>query len=336
MTPDNPQSTTTPISDEQKGLQDLRYDQADRQRVVLARQRELKEAGFSDEFITNHPEETLVGANISVHERLDSLKSQGFNSPIALIEKFPPILGFSPKNIDNKLAELRNQGFNSPIALIEKVPSILSFSPKNINNKLAELHNQGFNSPIALIEKLPSILNYSPKNIDNKLAELHNQGFNSPIALIEKAPSILNLSPKYINRKLRMFRRLIYIFDSPIDPIALMEQETALFGTKIDKLWTLTRIARNSLQTANEIDRKLIHDILFANLEDVMLALEEIGDNQETDTPDYTIQQLVSKAKEIKKQKIPKDSKREMIKNADHIDEMVKKRYFRGYPMKSE
>ena len=133
-----------------------------------------------------------------------------------------------------------------------------------------------------------------------------------------------------------MFRRLIYIFDSPIDPIALIEQETALFGTKIDKLWTLTRSARNSLQTANEIDRKLIHDILFANLEDVMLALEEIGDNQETDTPDYTIQQLVSKAKEIKKQKIPKDSKREMIKNADHIDEMVKKRYFRGYPMKSE
>jgi hypothetical protein len=133
-----------------------------------------------------------------------------------------------------------------------------------------------------------------------------------------------------------MFSRLIYIFDSPIDPIELMEQETALFGTKIDKLWTLTRIARNSLQTASEIDRKLIHDILFANLEDVMLALEEIGDNQETDTPDYTIQHLVAVAKEIKKQKIPKYSKREMIKNADHIDYMVKKRYFRGYPMKTE
>jgi hypothetical protein len=133
-----------------------------------------------------------------------------------------------------------------------------------------------------------------------------------------------------------MFRRLVYIFDSPIDPIALMEQETALFGAKIDKLWTLTRIARNSLQTASEIDRKLIHDITWTNLEDIMLALKEIGDNQETDTPDYTIQQLLAKAKEIKKQKIPKDTKREMIKNAHHIDYMVKKRYFRGYPMKSE
>ena len=114
MTPDNPQSTTTPISDEQKGLQDLRYDQTDRQRVVLARQRELKEAGFSDEFIINHPKETLVGANISVRERLDSLKSQGFNNPIALIEKQPSILGYSPKNIDNKLTSFATKASITP------------------------------------------------------------------------------------------------------------------------------------------------------------------------------------------------------------------------------
>lgn len=133
-----------------------------------------------------------------------------------------------------------------------------------------------------------------------------------------------------------MFSRLVYIFDSPIDPIELMEQETGLFSAKMDKLHTLTRIARNSLQTASEIDRKLIHNITWANLEDILLALEEIGDSQETNMPDYTIQQLVAKAKEIKKQKIPKDDKRRMILDAEHIDEMVKKRYFRGYPMKDK
>ena len=334
MPPNRPQPSRRPEPNEQKGLQDLRYDQNESQAVVAARQNELRDLGFSDEFIENFFVDTLVGANTSVRQRLEFLSSQGFTDPIALVEKQPSIIGFSSENINNKLTNLRNQGFTNPIALFEKLPQIIGYSPENIDNKLTNLRNQGFTNPIALVEKQPSIIGCSPENINNKLTNLRNQGFTDPIALVEKAPSIINLSSENINRRIRLFRHLVNMFDSPINPIELMQQELGLFGSKIDKLLTLTRIVRNSLQMASEVDRKLIHDIMFANLEDILLALEEIGDKQESDMPDYTIQQLVAKSKYIKKQKISKDIKRDRIKESEHIDEKVKKRYFKGYPMK--
>ena len=323
-------------SDEEQGRVDLRSDQDQYSQAVAARARELKALGFSDEFIDSHRNQTLVGANVSVRERLDSLSAQGFKDPIALIEKLPPILGLSPENIQNKLSELRGNGFKDPITLIEKIPSILSFSPENIQNKLSELRGNGFKDPITLIEKVPPILNYSPENIQNKLTELRGNGFKDPITLIEKDPSILSYSPENINRRVRLFGRLVEIFGSPINPIAMMEQETALFGTKIDKLLVLTRIARNSLHTANEVDRKLIHDIVFANLEDVMLALEGVGEDQHSTEPQYTIQDILARVKQIKAQKIPKDVRRAEIEQAEYIDPKVKQRYFKGYPLKKE
>ena len=299
----SPTPPPAPPSDEEQGRVDLRYDQDQRSETVLARAKELELLGFSDEFIKDYRGATLVGANISVHERLDSLSAQGFKDPITLIEKLPQILGYSPENIQNKLAELRSNGFKDPIALIEKQPSILNYSPENIQNKLTALNANGFENPIRLIEKFPQILSYSPENI---------------------------------NRRVRLFGRLVRVFDSPMNPVEMMEQETTLFGTKIDKLLVLARVAQNSLHTASEVDRKLIHDIIFANLEDVMLALEGIGEAQHSTAPQYTIQDILLRVKQIKAQKTPKDTKRSEIESAEYIDPKVKQRYFRGYPLKKD
>ncbi|MSR68604.1 hypothetical protein EXS66_02350 [Candidatus Saccharibacteria bacterium] len=224
-------------SDEEQGRVDLRYDQGQHGQTVVACARELKLCGFDDEFIKDYRGSTLVGANISVRERLDSLSAQDFKKPIALIEKFPQILSYSPENI---------------------------------------------------------------------------------------------------NRRVRLFGRLVRIFDSPINPVEMMEQETALFGTKLDKLLALTRIVRNSLHVSDEIDRKLIHDIVFANLEDVMLALEGIGEAQHSTAPQYTIQDILARVRQIKAQKIPKDTKRSEIESAEYIDPKVRQQYFRGYPLKKD
>ena len=332
----SPTPPPAPPSDEEQGRVDLNFNPEQHSQTVLARAQELRENGFNDEFIENFRGETLVGANISVRERLDSLSAQGFKDPITLIEGQPPILSYSPENIQNKLAELRGNGFKDPITLIERHPPILSYSPENIQNKLAELRSNGFKDPIMLIEKFPSILSLAPENIQNKLGELRSNGFKDPITLIEKRPTILSYSPENINRRVRIFGRLVQIFDSPIDPIELMEQEPGLFGTKIDKLLVLARVAQNSLHTASEVDRKLIHDIIFANLEDVMLALEGIGEAQHSTAPQYTIQDILARVKQIKAQKTPKDTKRSEIESAEYIDPKVKQRYFRGYPLKKD
>ncbi|MBA3679210.1 hypothetical protein H0W80_03430 [Candidatus Saccharibacteria bacterium] len=283
------------------GLQDLRYNPDQQQQVVLARQAELQEAGFNQEFIDQYRGNTLVGANISVRERLNNLAQLGFSNPVALIEKHPSILSYAPESIQAKLDSLTNQQFSNPVALIEKHPSILSYAPESIQAKLDSLTNQQFSNPVALIEKHPSILGYAPENI---------------------------------TRRVKLFTKLVKLFDSPINQVELMEAVTGLFSTKIDKLIVLTRIVRNSLQTASDTDRKLIHDILFANLEDVLLGLETLGVEQNERLPNYTIQQLVARAKEVKKQELSKDTKKMLIKHAEFIDLKVKKRYFKGYPLK--
>ncbi|MBI2798214.1 hypothetical protein HYX70_02850 [Candidatus Saccharibacteria bacterium] len=265
--PDKP--IPRPPSDEEMGRADLRIDQSNRQAVVLARIAELQKYGFSQEFVNDFRAETLVGANVSVGERLDSLTSQGFHSPVSLIEK------------------------------------------------------------------QPNILKYAPESIQGKLDSLTSQGFHSPVSLIEKQPSILGLAPGNIQKRVVLFSKLVGLFNSPINPVKLMEQEAGLFSTKIDKLLVLTRIARNSTADASQVDRKLIHDIMFANLEDVLLGLEDLGEEQQNANPNYTIQQLLARAKEIKKQSLGKNTKRARIERAAELDPKVKARYFKGYPLKS-
>lgn len=226
-------------------------------------------------------------------------------------------------------------GFTNQIRLIYRFPSILNLNQENIQYKLQQLKLLGYTDPVHMIEQQASIVSLSIENVQNKLTKLGLLGFANPISLSERYPVVLSLSSENINRRVQLFTRLIHIFDSPIDPTELMEQETALFGTKIDKLLVLTRIARDSIQTAAEIDKKLIHDILFANLEDVLLALEYIGEVQDTSHPDYTIQNLVRISKDIKKQQLPKDTKRRQIADSTYLDTKTKRRYFKGYPMKT-
>ena len=67
-----------------------------------------------------------------------------------------------------------------------------------------------------------------------------------------------------------------------------------------------------------------------------MLALDGIGVEQHSTEPEYTIQQLLARVKQIKAQKKPKDLKRAKIEEAKYIDPKVKQRYFKGYPLKKD
>ena len=397
----SPESVTGK-DDAEQGRLDLRVHQQEREQTVAARERELRLLGFSDELIENYRRATLVGANIPVKERIASLKQQGFNDPIKLIEQHYPIIGYNPEyiqnklndlngqgfkdpiklaeknpsvlgfslenvqnkiselssqgfkdpikameknprifnltseNIQNKLIELHNQGFIDPLVVVEKNPLILNLSPENISDKLNELLNLGFNDPVRLIEKMPAILGYTPEKNQNKLVLLGNLGFNDPIRLIEKMPAILGYSSENIKRRVSLFGKLANLYNPLINPVVLMEQEAAMFGAKTDKLLVLTRIAKNSLNDPSEINVKLIHDMIFTNLEDMMLALSEIGEEQHNTGPRYTSQDLIARAKQIKAQKIPKDEKRAEIEKAEYIDPKVKQRYFKGYPLKKD
>jgi len=122
-----------------------------------------------------------------------------------------------------------------------------------------------------------------------------------------------------------MFNKLISHFGLQLDAIELMEDNYFLFSSKIDKLWTLTRILTEFQLEPNDIDSKLIRNIVGSNLEDVLVALKNKPFGEE-------IADFMRRVRAIKKQKIPKEEKRRIIKDELAGFDKVKHRYFRGYP----
>ena len=131
-------------------------------------------------------------------EKVDLLKNAGFENPVELIEKHPPIAGL---NIERVIENLKNAGFESPVELIEKYPPIAGL---NIERVIRSLKNAGFENPVELIEKHPPIAGYNIERVKAriKLIERLNRKFNldyDPINVIENFPQYLSY------RKERLF-----------------------------------------------------------------------------------------------------------------------------------
>jgi hypothetical protein len=149
---------------------------------------------------------------------------------------------------------LKNAGFSSPGRAIERAPQLLNYSSEAVQAKLDHLRSQGFANPVKIAEKYPSVLGLALETIKAKLDHLRTMGFD-PIRLVEKDASIIGLSMDNVTRKVSAVTKLVKLFNSPIDHIELMEAETTIFSTKLDKLLVLVRIIGNSLATADEIDQ---------------------------------------------------------------------------------
>ncbi|RJQ24769.1 hypothetical protein C4577_07095 [Candidatus Parcubacteria bacterium] len=257
-----------------------------------------------------------------------------------MIESLPTILGYAFENIDAKIAGLGERGFSNPHKMIETSPAILGYAFENIDAKLAGLGERGFGNPKKMIESLPAILNYTFKNIDAKLAGLRERGFGNPNKMIESSPTILCYTFKNIDRRLHLFSKLIRLYNLPFDPTELMERDSSLFSNKIDKLMVLVRILRDYKVTLPDLNEevmneevisrlvKLISRLVKLNVEDTLVALSVPHDKNES------ILGLIHRTSSIRKQKLPKDIKRQIIQASLDEASKIKSRYFRGYPDK--
>lgn len=383
------------------GRTDLRLEDSRHQQVVDARMKELHELGFSDDFIIDFRKETLVGANMTVKERLDQwvelgfsqpvrvlerqpsllqytnfellrdrldrLKELGFKNPIKLAERAPEVLKISgakvqqnifglqelgfvdpirtietypgavvldTNRIEEKIDALKELGFADPVRIMSSYPPLIATKIETVRTKLDGLHELGFSNPIRLATKFPPFLGSDIETLKTKLDALRDIGIKDPVKFAEVNPSVLGLATESINRKIRLFNKISDLFELELKPIEVIEAMPVILGAKNDKLIVLTRIVRNSIHTKEEIDTTIIRKILMASLEDVLLALEYIGHTQEKLPPTYSVQDLVVRAKELKKQGLLKETKRQILGTSESIDPKIQKRYFKGYPMK--
>ena len=202
------------------------------------------------------------------------------------------------------------------------------YAPEVVDSHLIGLSERGFTNPIKMVESLPAILGYAFENIDAKLAGLRERGFTNPNKMVESLPAILGLAFENIDRRLRLFSRLVRLYELPFVPTELMEREFALFSSKIDKLLVLVRVLRDYHVTPPDLNERIISRLVRYNLEDTLVALS-VPHNR-----DESILDLLNRTNSIGKQKLPKDEKRQIIQDSLNKVSKIKRRYLRGYPDK--
>lgn len=167
---------------------------------------------------------------------------------------------------------------------------------------------------------------YSLLVLESHIQGLRERGFTNPNKMIESLPPILGLAFENIDRRLRLLDKLIKLYNLPFSGTHLMEQESFLFSTKIDKILVLVRVLREYKVRHYELTDKVIKRLLRANLEDTLIALDSPSD------PNEKIEDLIRRTRSVNRQKLPKEEKRKIIKEGLLEFEKIKQRYFRGYP----
>ncbi|HEY4512660.1 MAG TPA: hypothetical protein VJH63_03315 [Candidatus Paceibacterota bacterium] len=154
---------------------DLRTSVSGEQSVLELQRRKdsFTDLGFSDEFVSNLSEKypkLSTEHNLSV--KLKDLTDAGFENPVALIEKFPAILGLSFKeNITPKLELVADildlYDINSYTAnqVFESLPPLFGLKRARIS-MTARILKDHINEPKSLMPRqLASLLIQAPENI---------------------------------------------------------------------------------------------------------------------------------------------------------------------------
>ncbi|MDP2693209.1 MAG: hypothetical protein Q8O88_06280 [bacterium] len=291
---------------------------------IQNRKDHLLSIGLSEEKIAKiaQTRPSLYSKN-AVDSMITGLKEKGFANPEKMIIKFPVVLNLSFENIDGKIAGLKEKGFANPEKMITNFPIVLNLSFENINRKIEGLRKRGFANPEKMITISAAVLGYSFENIDDKIAGLKERGFANPEKIIAIYPGVLSLSFENIDKKIKMLDKLINLYKLDLTPVKIIEANINILSSKIDKLWVLARVIRENAKNIDEINNELIRNLLFSNLESVVLAVKT-GEN-------LSLKEILAEAKKIKIEIPSIKEKRELISELPE-DDMTRKRFERGYP----
>jgi len=142
--------------------------------MIAKRFEKLKNLGFKDieTMILKQPS-ILAFSDFGISTKINALITLGFHNlekddPIRTITRFPAILTLNSDTIKNKIDFLKSLGFNKPTKLITSIPTILGLSTKNINIKLdlfKRITTKANFSAVELIEHSPILLTLSTERI---------------------------------------------------------------------------------------------------------------------------------------------------------------------------
>jgi hypothetical protein len=251
------------------------------------KRKKIRALGFSNEEVIEYLTKNFNSGTLQ--GKIQNLQSAGFENPISLIEKHPPIASL---NINRVIQSLQSMGFTNPISLIEKHPPIAGY---NINRVIQSLQSMGFTNPIYLIEKFPPIAGY---DINRVIQALQSMGFTNPISLIEKFPKIACYNIDRVKRRIQLIQRLNMKFQLQLNPIEIIENNPKYVGYDQRRIFFFLRIA-----SFYNVDEKFYRNLITKNPFVVFNILYELYlQNQISDQDEFRrlIDKIRSYPKEIK------------------------------------
>ena len=292
----------------------------------------LKDRGFTNptKMIESLP--AILDLNFdNIDAKTSGLKDRGFTNPNKMIESSPQIFSFAFANIDTKISGLKDRGFTNPTKMIETLPAILGLNFDNIDAKISGLKDRGFTNPNKTIESSPQILGLAFENIDAKISGLKDRGFTNPNKTIESSPQILGLAFENIDAKINLLSKLTNLYQLNLNPVTTIESNPTILSVKLKKLIVITRVLRDYQSSPEDIQRK-VSSLYKINLESLLISYSQ-------KEPNDNIDNLIRTARQIQKQKLSKDYKRQLIKdffNQNTDSYKIYREYLKGYPEKTQ
>lgn len=289
----------------------------------------LGNIGFSSPKKLIEKNVTILGLTQErINERMVFLKNTGFEKPLRMIEKHPQLFTANQDNLEQTIQFFANKGINS-LKLLETHPPLFGLKEETVDKKFEELQRLGFTNIPTLVSTFPPILGLSLDTLSGRISELKKRGFSDPVSLIESFPPLFGYSFENIDKRINFLNKVINIYEIPLSASNIMEMDGFMFSSKLDKLVVLTRIIKEYKVKPQEINKKLISQILRRNLEDMLIALAR------KENADENIHTLILRARDVNLLKYSVEEKKTIIEQELTKFEKIKQRYYRGYPSKN-
>lgn len=210
--------------------------------------------------------------------------------------------------------------------LREKMPSL--YTKAEASERITGLKNLGFSDPVAMINALPQILNLHTSTIKDKVEKMSAEIPNA-LAFMEACPATLTYSPEAnVGKKIKMVDELVRLYKLPFTTAEIIRRNNSILSSSMDKLWVVARILKKYTDSPADLRHKHISNLLFENIENVLIALEE------TEKEDLTFNRFLDAVKKVKKRNLPNEKKQELIEQMSFQEgsenDKIHARYFRG------
>ena len=172
---------------------------------------------------------------------------------------------------------------------------------------------------------------YSTESIIEKVNGLKDRGFTNPNKTIESSPQILGLAFENIDAKINLLSKLTNLYQLNLNPVTTIESNPTILSVKLKKLIVITRVLRDYQSSPEDIQRK-VSSLYKINLESLLISYSQ-------KEPNDNIDNLIRTARQIQKQKLSKDYKRQLIKdffNQNTDSYKIYREYLKGYPEKTQ